>query len=156
MEIDGLCQTRHMPAAFALQNMAMLLSSGEQRRLMVYMAMWEKRFSQSSSTDKRAVFNLADNPEAGYVTWSGASGCIPGLRTNGGKLWVPYLGRWLTTKEQLAAMGAPVYPCLAMAAGVPCINVCPGPEARLMLGNMMHIASVGCAMLVALSCARPL
>ena len=155
MEIDCLCRSRHMPVAFALHNMAMLLSPGEQRRLFVYTAMWAKRFGQPCSTDQRAVFNLADNPEAGYVTWSGASGRIPGLRTNGGKLWVPYLRRWLTTKEQLAAMGVPVYPCLAIAAGVPCIKVHPGPDARLMLGNMMHIASVGCAMLVALSFAQP-
>jgi hypothetical protein len=156
MEIEGLCQTRNVPPAFALRNMAMLLSPGEQRRLIVYMALWAKRFGQPSSMDTRAVFNLADNPEAGYVTWSGASGRIPGLRTNGGKLWVPYLGRWLTTKEQLAAMGVPVYPCLAIAAGVPCVPVNPGPDAKLMLGNMMHIASVGTAMLIALSCARPL
>ena len=136
--------------------MAMLLSPGEHRRLLVYMAMWAERFGQDSSSDQRAVFNLADNPEAGYVTWSGASGRIPGLRTNGGKLWVPYLGRWPTTKEQLAAMGVPVYECLAIAAGVPCVPVNPGPEARLMLGNMMHIASVGTAILIALSCAWPL
>ena len=156
MEIEGLCQTRNLPAAFALHHMAMLLSPGEHRRLIAYMAMWSDRFGHCSTTDKRAVFNLADNPEAGYVTWSGASGRIPGLRTNGGKLWVPYLGRWLTTKEQLAAMGVPVYSCLAMAAGVPCVPVHPGHEAKLMLGNMMHIASVGTAMLVALSCGRPL
>ena len=156
LEIEGLCQTRNMPPGFAMHNMAMLLSPGEQRRLIVYMAMWAARFGQSSSTDTRAVFNLADNPEAGYVTWSAASGRIPGLRTNGGKLWVPYLSRWLTTKEQLAAMGVPVYTSLAIAAGVPVVPVTPGPEAKLMLGNMMHIASVGVAMLVALSCVRPL
>ena len=156
IEIDCLCQARNVASEFALRNMAILLSPGEYRRLTVYMAMWAARFGQPGTMDKRAVFNLADNPEAGYVTWSAAKGRIPGLRTNGGKLWVPYIGRWLTTKEQLAAMGVPVYTCLAMAAGVPLVPVNPGPEAKLMLGNMMHIASVGTAMLVALSCARPL
>jgi len=53
-------------------------------------------------------------------------------------------------------MGLPVYPELARAANVPVVEVQPGAEARHMLGNMMHIASVGTAMLVALACAQPL
>jgi hypothetical protein len=71
------------------------------------------------------------------------------------KLWSPYLHRWLTNKELLAAMGVPVYEHLARSAGVALVEVAPGPDAWHMLGNMMHIASVGSAMLVALAAACP-
>jgi len=154
-EASQLCHLRGIPMHLAMQDMTSLLTAHEHQRLAAYMAMWQARFGHDAATDPTAVFNLADNPENGFVTWSASSGRIPGLRTNGGKLWVPCLGRWLTTKEQLAAMGVPVYPSLAAAAQVPLVPVSPGPEAKLMLGNMMHIASVGTALLVAMSCAQP-
>lgn len=156
LEARPLCHLRGVPMHMALQNMTSLLTEHEQQRLAAYMALWLDRFGHDATTDQSAVFNLADNPDSGFVTWSGSSGRIPGLRTNGGKLWVPFLGRWLTTKEQLAAMGVPVYSSLAVAAQVPLVPVSPGPEAKLMLGNMMHIASVGTALLVAMACAQPL
>jgi len=155
-EATPLCQLRGVPMLLALQDMTTLLTDHEHQRLAAYMAMWQDRFGHSADMDPAAVFNLADNPNNGFVTWSASSGRIPGLRTNGGKLWVPFLRRWLTTKEQLAAMGVPVYPILAAAARVPLVHVSPGPEAKLMLGNMMHIASVGIALLVAMACGRPL
>ena len=155
-EAMPLCQLRGVTIASAMQDMTSLLTYHELQRLAAYMAMWRDRFGHDASMDQTAVFNLADNPENGFVTWSGSSGRIPGLRTNGGKLWVPFLGRWLTMKEQLAAMGVPVYPSLAAAAQVPLVPVSPGAEAKLMLGNMMHIASVGTALLVAMACAQPL
>ena len=80
------------------------------------------------------------------------SGRIPGLRTHNAKYWVPFLGRWLTNKELLASMGVPVYPSLAQAAGVALIAVRPGPAARHMLGNMMHVAFVGSVIACALAC----
>ena len=155
-ETSSLCQLRGVPMPLAMLDMTTLLTHHERQRLEAYMAMWQDRFGHCATMDQAAVFNLADNPDNGFVTWSGSSGRIPGLRTNGGKLWVPFLRRWLTTKEQLAAMGVPVYPSLAAAAQVPLVAVSPGPEAKLMLGNMMHIASVGTALLVAMACARPL
>jgi hypothetical protein len=53
--------------------------------------------------------------------------------------------------ELLAAVGVPVYPQLAQAAWVPLVSVSPGPEARQMLGDMIHVASVGMVMLAAQS-----
>ena len=51
-------------------------------------------------------------------------------------------------------MGVPVYKALAMKAGQPLMDVAPGAQARHMLGNMMHIASVGSVMGVALASVR--
>jgi len=155
-EIWPLCVRRGVNLNDALRNMTLLLTEDEYSRLQLYLEHWQVRFGCHASQCPSAVFNLCDNPASGRVTWSAASGRIPGLRTNAGKLWSPMLQRWLTTKELLAAMGLPVYPALAAAAGVPLLEVQPGAEARHMLGNMMHIASVGTAMLIALSCARPL
>lgn len=137
----------------ALENMQMLLTQGERERLLAYVELWIVKFGKHPNECPWAVFNLRDNPASGYVTWS-ALGRIPGLRTGQQKLWVPCLNRWLTNKELLAAMGAPVYPQLAMAAGVPLMEVAPGADAWHMLGNMMHIASVGVAMFVAMVSAQ--
>lgn len=153
-EVAELCFSLNMDVTFALLNLTLLLTPGERDRLIHYMALWFQRFGVCASQCKDAIFNLGDNPGAGYVTWSASSGRIPGLRTQNAKYWVPFLSRWLTNKELLACMGLPVYPALAQAAGVPLMNVRPGPEARHMLGNMMHVASVGTAMAVALVCCK--
>jgi hypothetical protein len=153
-EIEDLCQLRGISVQQAIQNMSMLLSPGEAQRLEAYEALWLQRFGILASWSDWAIFNLADNPDGGFTTWSAASGRIPGLRTHNAKYWVPFLGRWLTNKELLASMGVPVYPSLAQAAGVPLVAVRPGPAARHMLGNMMHVASVGSVIACALACGR--
>ncbi len=153
-EITPLALRKAVPLAAALSNMALLLSHGEQERLCLYMQAWASRFGTPACACPWAVFNLADNPGAGYTTWSAASGRIPGLRTHNAKHWVPYLSRWLTNKELLACMGLPVYDSLALAAGVSVMQVRPGPEARHMVGNMMHVASVGTVMAVAMASCR--
>jgi hypothetical protein len=140
----------------AMQDMRCLLSPGELARLTAYIQAWLCRYGQHPSQCMWAIFNLRDNPEAGWLTWSATSGRIPGLRTGQQKLWSPYLNRWLTNKELLAAMGVPVYRQLAAAAGVALVEVSPGPDAWHMLGNTMHVASVGMAMFVALASARAL
>lgn len=152
LEIAQACCKQSVSVASALSNMTLLLSPHEQERLRVYLQLWVAKFGTPACCCPWAVFNLGDNPAAGYVTWSAVSGRIPGLRTQNAKYWVPYLARWLTHKELLACMGLPVYESLALAAGVPQVHVTPGPEARHMLGNMMHVASVGTVMAVALAC----
>jgi hypothetical protein len=149
-----LCLLRGISVHEAMQDMAMLLSPGEAQRLAAYEELWLHRFGQPACSCDWAIFNLADNPDGGFTTWSAASGRIPGLRTHNAKYWVPFLGRWLTNKELLAAMGVPVYPSLANAACVPVVAVTPGPAARHMLGNMMHIASVGSVIACALACGQ--
>jgi C-5 cytosine-specific DNA methylase len=137
----------------AMQDLSCLLTPGELARLSAYITAWIQRFGHHPSSCPWAIFNLRDNPEAGWLTWSACSRRIPGLRTGQQRLWSPFLHRWLTCKELLAAMGVPVYPQLAMQAGMAMIHVAPGPDAWHMLGNMMHIASVGTAMFVALASA---
>ena len=153
-EIEDLCLLRGISIQQAIQDMSVLLSPGEAQRLEAYEALWLQRFGILASLCDWAIFNLADNPDGGFTTWSAASGRIPGLRTHNAKYWVPFLGRWLTNKELLASMGVPVYPSLAQAAGVPLVAVRPGPAARHMLGNMMHVASVGSVIACALACGR--
>ena len=154
LELQPMCIKKGVTLMQAMTDMTQLLSPGEHERLALYLQLWAARFGMPACCCSWAVFNLSDNPAAGYVTWSAASGRIPGLRTHNAKYWVPYLGRWLTNKELLACMGLPVYESLAMAAGVVQVHVQPGPEARHMLGNMMHIASVGSVMSVALASCR--
>ena len=156
VEIGPLALKAGLSVAYAMEDMSRLLSVGELARLHAYVVAWIARFQQNPCFCPWAIFNLRDNPQAGWCTWSAVGGRIPCLRTGSQKLWSPYLNRWLTNKELLAAMGVPVYAQLANAAGVPLVEVSPGPDAWHMLGNMMHIASVGTAMFVALAAASPL
>ena len=151
-DIEQLYFTRGIAMTQAMHNMALLLSPSEQSHLAVYLQKWIQRFGTPACMCPWAVFNLSDNPGAGYTTWSAASMRIPGLRTHNAKYWVPWLGRWLTNKELLACMGLPVYPVLAEAAGVCLVHVNPGSDARHMVGNMMHVAAVGSVMAVAMAC----
>ena len=150
-EIAESCYAKGISVQHAMRDMTVLLTPGEQGRLSVYMRGWMQRVGISAVHCSWAVFNLGDNPGAGFWSWSAASGRIPGLRTHNAKLWVPFLGRWLTNRELLACMGAPVYRHLAHAAGVPQVHVCAGADARHMLGNMMHVASVGSVIAAALA-----
>jgi len=150
-EIGELCLAKRIALDTAMQDMTLLLTPGEYERLCLYLEAWVARVGLPAHHCWWAVFNLADNPGAGYTTWSAASGRIPGLRTHNAKLWVPYLGRWLTNRELLACMGVPVYRHLAAAAQVSQVHVRPGSDSRHMLGNMMHIAAVGSVMAVAMA-----
>lgn len=153
-EISDLCAARNVAPCSALNDMTLLLTAGEKQRLVHYLRLWAQRFGLPAHCFSWAVFNLGDNPDAGYVTWSGSSGRLPSLRTHGTKYWCPFLGRWLTTRELLACMGLPVYPALAASAGVAMVHIPTTAAARHMLGNMMHLASAGSVMAVALSCCR--
>ena len=166
-ELSPLCHRRGLPMSSVLhvshdnthahvRGMRLLLTHGELMRLNAYEHRWLQAYGHHACTNPDAVFNLGDNPMSGHCTWSGTSGSLPGLRTGAQKYWVPYLGRWLTCKELLACMGLPVYPSLAITAGVPMVYVKPGRQARHMLGNMMHAASIGAMQMLALSCARPM
>ena len=150
-EIVEVCLAKGIALDTAMQDMTLLLTPGEYERLRLYLEAWVARVGLPAHHCWWAVFNLADNPGAGYTTWSAASGRIPGLRTHNAKLWVPYLGRWLTNRELLACMGVPVYRHLAAAAQVSQVHVRPGSDSRHMLGNMMHIAAVGSVMAVAMA-----
>jgi hypothetical protein len=150
-EIAEACLAKGIALDQAMKDMTLLLTPGESERLHLYLEAWVARVGVPADLCWWAVFNLADNPGAGYTTWSAASGRIPGLRTHNAKLWVPYLGRWLTNRELLACMGVPVYRHLAEAAQVSQVHVRPGSDSRHMLGNMMHVAAVGSVMAAAMA-----
>ncbi len=52
-------------------------------------------------------------------------------------------------------MGFPVYQILADSMGVPVMMVLDAERLRTQLGNAMHTASAGVALLIALSCFAP-
>ena len=153
-EMAMAAQSKNMPLHAALACPGLLFSPSEASHLEFYIMAWTSKYGSHPMFCPWAVFNLGDNPAKGYLTWSAASGKIPGLRTGGHKLWVPWLGRWLTALELLGAMGLPVYPELAEAARVKQWTVQPGVNPRHMLGNMMHVSSAGAVLAVALACVQ--
>ena len=151
-EIAELAHERRVPLEAALTNFYLLLSTGEKERLSGYIDQYLMEFRSHPSFDSDCIFNLSDNPHA-RRSWSAASRRLPCFRTNGGKLWSCFFGRWLTNRELLASMGVPVYEHLARQAGVPAVAVRPGAQAAKMIGNLFHVASAGSVLLAALSSA---
>ncbi len=127
-----------------------LLCVSELAALSAYEARWWELTGKNPACATTAVFNLVDHPDR-RVAWSLTFGSIPGLRTNSGHLWMPFLDRWLTRRELLAAFGYPVYQDLADASGTFLWGCSPTPK---QMGDAMHVASVGIAQLVALVCTR--
>ena len=112
-----------------------LLAPGQQQYLELYETAWTER-----GWDIRgAIFHLGDNPNRRLV-WSGACGDCPTLRKAMTLLWSGELGRQILPQELLAGLGwtAPQARELSASMG--------------QAGNAMHIASVGAAAAVALSC----
>ena len=70
---------------------------------------------------------------------------LPTLRRGSNRLWSRTKKRWVLQIELRAAMGYPVFPDLAHVANVPCEDV-QGP--RFAIGNAMHVANVGCVLLL--------
>ena len=133
-----------------------LLTPRERAALNEYTCAYVARWRQNPEADVNACFFLGDNP-GNRTTWSAVSGAIPTLRRNAGFLWSPYLGRWLCLKELQAAMGFPVTSEIASALGVSYDrlgNYAQGTEGRRLLGNAMHCAAAGVALMVALSCVK--
>ncbi len=117
-----------------------LLTEGQLRRLSGYMA--------TSAQD--AVVDLTQNPDKRPCT-SGRKRRLPALRHSGSLLWAPALQRWLLPRELAAASGFPVEPCLAKAAGV-VLDACCDDYTTSLLGNAMHVGSVGMSLFIALAC----
>jgi hypothetical protein len=97
------------------------------------------------------MYHLGDNP-AQRLCWS-ERGSIPTFRRNCTMMWIPALGRWVTMKEKMASMGWPSYAAFEQRLGVALTVPTPG-EGRRLLGNSMHVASVGVATLAALASIR--
>ena len=65
------------------------------------------------------------------------------------------MARWLTARERMACMGCPVCPDLAEAAGVLEWRLPPGVPVNQLVGKAMRAAVVTLALVLALSCTRP-
>ncbi len=133
---------------------AELLTVREQAALHYYTAAFRMHVGTNPTQSPHLVFNLGDSPWE-RLTWNLASNRLPGFRTNGGKLYHPAIGRWFLHKELLTTMGLPLYRECAEAAHVPLMHTPEASPSKMFLGNMMHVPSVGCMILVALCCARP-
>jgi hypothetical protein len=110
------------------------------------------RFNTSAAECEWAVFNLQDSPWS-RATWSGASQALPGLRQGTNRLWCPAKRRWLLSIEVMAAFGMPSFVSLAAVGLVRTFRPEVGSDSvtRRLLGNSMHIPSVGVALTVALA-----
>ncbi|CAE7248679.1 unnamed protein product [Symbiodinium sp. CCMP2456] len=114
-----------------------------------YRAVFQKR----AASDPDLVVHLGDNPENRLI-WSAHSGKIPTLRRGSGKLYSPFLRRWMVPVEKLSALGFPVTKDTAIAMGVPMLPVADPLRASSVAGNSFHFSTACVAQLVALSCYR--
>jgi hypothetical protein len=131
-----------------------LLTPRQHDALEYYNLMWHARFVGDPVRSDWLVYDLGDSPWV-RLKWNVSSQKLPGIRRNGGKLFLPSLGRWLMQKELLASMGLPIHPRLAATCGVPEWPLPRSRDGASHLGNMMHIPSVGCMLLTLFASARP-
>ena len=106
-----------------------------------------------AASDPDLVVHLGDNPENRLI-WSAHSGRIPTLRRGSGKLYSPFLQRWMVPVEKLSALGFPVTKDTAVAMGVPMLPVADYLRASSVAGNSFHFSTAAVVQLVALSCYR--
>ena len=129
------------------------LTSHQARYLRIYTSMWQDTVGTDAAVDPRAVFDLSQNPEKRRV-WSYSS--VEGFRlptfTRTSIFWVPALRRFMLPMELASAIGLPCHPYLLAASGLR--QHMPTTPSTQMLGNAMHVASVGLVLSVALSSVR--
>ena len=92
------------------------------------------------------VFDLGQNAE-----WSRSATTLPTLTTKSGRMWFRPLHRWLLPVELAYAHGFPVAPRAARDANV---EVDTNSYTVCDIGGSMHMASVGMALAIALSCVQ--
>ena len=100
-----------------LSSLVYLLTEGEQQRLAAYEERWRKTFGTDPSMHAGLVFNLGDNPEAGWLSWSAPSQsrsvfCLPTLRRRWTVQWWPAQKRWITIGERLVSWVSRLIPFL--------------------------------------------
>ena len=100
-----------------LSSLGYLLTEGEQQRLAAYEERWRKTFGTDPSMHAGLVFNLGDNPEAGWLSWSAPSQscsvfCLPTLRRRWTVQWWPAQKRWITIGERLVSWVSRLIPFL--------------------------------------------
>jgi hypothetical protein len=147
------------PAARAAGSvdLSYVLTSAEARRLDAYLKQWHSKFDSVPHSHSDLVFNLGDNPEAGWLYWSAPTRnaprfCMPTLCRSWRVLWLPAFNRWLTVGERLTLMGFPSHPSLAQQYGMSAPYQLPWHIAKQTIGNSMHLANVGVWQAVVAAC----
>jgi site-specific DNA-cytosine methylase len=116
---------------------------------------WRIKHGRDADQDPECVWDLHLSAERSRCPRS--RGVLPTLtNSNVRTLWLPSQKRWLMHRELAAAMGYPVYPELAQAAGVAeDVHTSPPGCRSKSLGGAMQVANVGCVMAVALAATAP-
>ena len=122
------------------------LTTHEQARLHFYAVVWAQRYRTEAQSERDLLFNLGDNPDGGWLTWSAPS-CggphrVPTFRKHWTAQWSPHCCRWLTSTERLVCMGFPATPNLAACYGMSETYLLTWKQ-RHTLGNAMHLANIG-------------
>jgi hypothetical protein len=132
-----------------------LLSHAERRLAQTLRAQWQTKHHRNPDEDLECVFDLSKSPSRSRC--SATRGVLPTItRVNAPRFWLPARKRWLLRRELAAAMGYPVYSQLARAGRVSeDSSTSPPGDSSRMIGNAMHVASVGCVLAVALAATEP-
>ena len=101
-----------------LGNLTHLLNTREMKQKELYEETYKTRYGRTASCDPDLVCHLGDNVKF-TLSWSAASQSLPTLRRSSGKLWIPYLSRWMVPRERLASLAFPVTQGSADVLGVP-------------------------------------
>ena len=109
--------------------------------------LWSRSFGTNPWLESDLIFNLGDNPDGGWVTWSapGPSDSmhrVPTFRRKWTAQWLPSKNRWLTTSERCVCMGFPASTELAVCLGLVGQYQLSWHQ-RHTVGNAMHLANVG-------------
>jgi hypothetical protein len=123
---------------------------GGRLRAQEYASRWMARRGSPPEDCTSCVFDISQNPHA-RLRWTTRAGELPTTTTKS-VWWVPALQRWLLPLEVAAASGFPVIDELARAGG---IVWTPVVFTASQMGNVMHVANVGCVVAAALSCCGP-
>merc|ERR1740129_1256181 len=113
---------------------------------------WRTKYHTDPNCDGRCVFD-ANFRTSEWHFMSNEDGALPTLTTSASKMYCPAQGRCLTRAEKLVAMGYPVHEDLAIAAGVEVMRLPPSLgccKIDKLIGNAMHLAAVGAAILATL------
>ena len=129
------------PVAVRSRDWRYLLPDGPAKRLVEYEA--------RNLAGKGTVVDLSQSMGFGRL-----AGCVPTLRASHVKpLWLLVEKRWLLHSELAAMMGLPVVETWSHVSGVPLDTATNGAPPNS-LGNAMHVACVGVAMVCASAFAR--
>ncbi|CAK9089666.1 unnamed protein product [Durusdinium trenchii] len=128
-----------------------LLNHREQKAVEDAKQIYWKKFHRDPMKDENLVVFLGDNPKR-YLCWSGASGRLPTLRMNSGKMYIVKAKRWLCGREKLSTLGFPVSGDTALSMGVPRLPVSDPARASQISGNCMHFSCILVIQLISLCC----